>query len=353
MTTAGIGAQYSPGEYEPPVEATIKHDLRRPDGNGKLMAGSTFHINHVLSSGLVTSTIFDHLIGRAAAAAPPGVLVTKSQRPDRHARVWHYHRANLEWRLRPRSVVTVHHDLTDDRQWLGLKYFLPRYREAAVIHVLNTSQQAMLARHGVSHVQVIPHGVDRRVFPIPQRPRQASGDRLRLGIFSRRYVSGIKGEYLFEPLLAGLDPRRVSFVLVGEERGHEAELARARGFTANHWERLPYRLMSEVYARTDALLILSQFEGGPACLPEALGSGVPVFCTPVGMCPDFVRDGANGIFLTGRPAQDGARIMALLDDHGRGMAALNDGAFAAAGAIASWEDVMTSWHALYRNAAAS
>ena len=123
------------------------------------MPERTFHINHVLSSGLVTSTIFDHLIGRAAAAAPPGVEVTSSQRPERRARVWHYHRANLEWRLRPRSVVTVHHDLCDDRQWLGLKYFLPRYREAAAIHCLNATQQAVLAQHGILHVRRFPEHV--------------------------------------------------------------------------------------------------------------------------------------------------------------------------------------------------
>ena len=317
------------------------------------MSMRTLHINHVLSTGLVTSTIFEHLINRAAAAAPPGVRVTRSLRPDRRADVWHYHRPNLEWRLLSRSVVTVHHDLYDDRKWLALKYLLPYYREAFIIHCLNTIQQAVLEKNGVSNVCVIPHGVDRRVFPLPEHPRQLTSDRLRLGIFSRRYASGIKGEYLFEALLAQLDPRRVSFVLVGEERGHEARIARAQGFEADYWTRLPYRLMGEIYAKIDALLILSRFEGGPACLPEALGSGVPVICTPVGMCLDFVRDGANGIFLTGRPGLDGAKIMVLLDNHGSGMTALNQGAFASAAAIPSWEGVMAEWYQLYRRASAA
>ena len=315
------------------------------------MTVRTLEVNHVLSSGLVSSTIFDHLIDRVAAAAPSGVDVSRSLRPRRSAQVWHYHRANLEWRLRPRSVATVHHDLSDDREWLGLEYFLPRYREATVVHCLNTTQQNALAAYGVTSARIIPHGVDRRIFPAPQRPRRFGGERLRLGVFSRRYSSGIKGEFLFEPLLENLDPHRVSFVLVGEERGHEAGLARERGFLAEHWERLPYRLMGDAYERIDALLILSQFEGGPASLPEALGSGVPVFCTPVGMCPDFVDDGVNGIFLTGEPRRDGARIMALLDGEARGMTALNRGAFAAATAIPSWDKVMAEWHELYRAAA--
>src|SRR5579871_534802 len=169
---------------------------------------SLLHVNHVLSTGLLESSIFDHLIDRASGAAPTRVRMTRSVRPDRRADVWHYHRPNLEGRLRPRSVVTVHHDLRDDRGWLAARYFLPRYREAAIIHCLNTAQRTLLAQNGLSQTRVIPHGVDRRVFPIPERPRQTSSDRLRLGLVSKRYPSGFKGERLFVALLAELDPRR-------------------------------------------------------------------------------------------------------------------------------------------------
>lgn len=318
-----------------------------------LSVAHSFYINHVLSSGLVGSTIFDHLINRAAAAAPPDVRVASSLRPDREASVWHYHRPNLEWRLRPRSVVTVHHDLDDYRPWLALKYFLPRYREAAIVHCLNTTQQRVLAEHCIARARVIPHGVDRRVFPPPIEPRQWPGQRLRLGFFSRRYPSGYKGEHRFEQYLAQLDPGRVSFVLVGAGRGHEAAMARARGFVTECWEHLPYRLMGEVYDRIDALLIISRVEGGPASLPEALGAGVPVICTRAGMCVDFVRDGVNGIFISGRPELDGPQIMSLLDDGGCPIAALNHGAFETAAAVPSWESVMAEWHELARSAAAA
>lgn len=311
------------------------------------------HVNHVLSTGLLASRIFADLIDRAAAAAPPAARITRSDRPDRRADVWHYHRPNLEWRLLPRSVVTVHHDLRDARAWLSLRSFLARYRESFAVHCLNTTQAAVLAGHGIARVHVIPHGVDRRVLPVPTKPREVPGGRLRLGICSRRHPSGIKGEDRFLALLTHLDPARVSFVLVGAGRAPDAAAARAWGFDVAHWERLPYPLMAEIYQRIDALLILSSFEGGPASLPEALGSGVPVICTPVGMCPDFVRDGANGLFLSGHLAADGERIMALLDAGGRAMSILNEGAFASVPTIPSWEEVMTQWHLLYRSAALS
>ena len=88
---------------------------------------------------------------------------------------------------------------------------------------------------------------------------------------------------------------------------------------------------------------------GAASLPEALGSGVPVLATPVGMVPDFVHDGQNGLILTGNANRDGARIMALLDplSSDTGYAQLADGAFHGAPGIPSWEDVMRQWMDMY------
>jgi glycosyltransferase involved in cell wall biosynthesis len=305
----------------------------------------------VLSSRFLTSDIFADLIDRATAAAPPGRLVTRSCRPRRRADVWHYHRANLERRLLRPAVATVHHDPHDDRGWLRLEYFLPRYREAAVVHCLNSRQASVLATHGITHTRIIPHGVDRDVLPIPEQPRQWSSDRLRLGVFSRWYANGVKGERALDVLLSHLDPRRIAFVFVGRGRWRDARAARAKGFEARHWERPPYPMMAELYSTIDALLILSPFEGGPASLPEALGSGVPVLSTPVGMCRDLVEDGRNGLLLTGRAREDGDRIMELLDGNGRRLAQLNRGAFVAAAEIPAWETVMAQWHDLYAAAA--
>ncbi|HEY1299355.1 MAG TPA: glycosyltransferase [Stellaceae bacterium] len=231
--------------------------------------------------------------------------------------------------------------------------FLPRYREAYAIHCLNTTQAAILAGHGVGHTPIVPHGVDRGVFPMPARPRQWPGGRLRRGSFSRWYSGSVKGGWAFDALLAQLDLRRVSFVFVGEGRRRDVWAARAKGLAAEHWERLPHPRLAEVYAAIDALLILSRFEGGPASLPEALGSGIPVLCTPVGICRDQVCDGGNGVLLTGRARTDGERIMPLLDGDGRKLALLNGNAFASAAEIPAWEQVMAQWHALYAEAAAA
>ena len=194
---------------------------------------------------------------------------------------------------------------------------------------------------------MVPHGLDRALFPLPSAPRMLRDGQLRLGIISRRYASLVKGEARLEALLQHLDPQRISFVLAGAGRWREARLIRARGFQVENFERPPYRLLPEIYAGIDALLIVSLFEGGPASLPEALGSGIPVLCTRVGMAVDMVTDGRDGLLLDGEAKRDGARVMALLDDRGAGLARLMQGAFAGAGAVASWGEIFARWRGFY------
>lgn len=311
-----------------------------------------YQIDHVLSTKLLRSAIFDDITRRVADAAPEGIRVTRSTRPDKRARVHHYHRPNLERRLLPRSVVTVHHDLRESESWLNVKSFLHRYREARAIHCLNHTQAAYLHAQGMTTTEVIPHGVDRTVFPLPGAIRcpRAEG-RLTLGIASRRYARGVKGEALLEQLIAHLDPARVGFILLGEDRWQTAALLRRHGFSADSFERLPYRLFGQAYGCIDALLILSDFEGGPASLPEALGAGIPVFSTPVGRAPDDIHDGINGLLLSRDAATDGARLMALLDNGAQGLHQLLAGAYTSAVHIPSWEDVLARYFTLYQRVA--
>lgn len=311
-----------------------------------------YQIDHVLSTKLLRSAIFDDITRRIAMAAPDGVRVTRSIRPAKVASVHHYHRPNLERRLLPRAVVTVHHDLREGEAWLDPDGFLHRYREARIVHCLNTGQAAYLKERGITWTEVLPHGVDREVFPIPSAVRTPRGaERLTLGIASRRYARGVKGEILLEQLLPHLDPDRVDFVLIGEDRWQTASLLRRHGFSARTFERLPYRLFGQAYGQIDALLILSDFEGGPASLPEALGAGIPVLATPVGRVPDDLQDGGNGLILSRNVAMDGDRIMALLDDTGRGLRHLLAGAFAGAADIPSWAAVAAGYFAFYRRVA--
>lgn len=58
----------------------------------------------------------------------------------------------------------------------------------------------------------------------------------------------------------------------------------------------------------------SRSEGGPRTALEAMALGMPVVVTKVGVMPDVVREGVNGLFTTGMPEDLAACVRRLLDD---------------------------------------
>ncbi|MEM7446083.1 MAG: glycosyltransferase, partial [Pseudomonadota bacterium] len=109
-------------------------------------------------------------------------------------------------------------------------------------------------------------------------------------------------------------PDKVRLVLVGAGRTDDAAKIRSLGFEVDVFEYLPYRLFGDLYKTMDFLLMVSTYEGGPANLPEALASSVPVLCTNVGMVPDLVSDGRDGLILSGDIRHDIARLSAVIDN---------------------------------------
>ena len=55
-------------------------------------------------------------------------------------------------------------------------------------------------------------------------------------------------------------------------------------------------------------------EGGPRVALEAMACGMPVVSTRVGVMPDVIRDGENGLFTTGDPDDLAQKIKKLLDN---------------------------------------
>ncbi len=63
-------------------------------------------VNHVLSSYSLTSAIFDDLFRRLVSAAPDGITLNQTVRPDRRADLYHYHRPHRE--IRPARALGGH-----------------------------------------------------------------------------------------------------------------------------------------------------------------------------------------------------------------------------------------------------
>lgn len=231
--------------------------------------------------------------------------------------VYHYHRPNLEDRLMPNSIVTVHHDLEDNDPWFDSSNFIDRYREAAHVVCLNTLQQDILKKYDIVNTSVIPHGYRDDLFRIKKLRLYDETKKISLGIISKRYARRVKGEAYLLELIKRLDSDKFKFILVGNSRNEDATLLSKFGFEVEVFENLPYELYPEVYTQIDFLLIISLFEGGPANLPEALASGVPVIANNIAMVKDMVQDNKNGILLNGSYDNDIKKLNLLLNNNGK------------------------------------
>lgn len=263
-------------------------------------------INFVVSEDK-SSRIFSDIFRRFLDSGQAEIVI--SEAPVDSADIYHYHRPQMETALKPSSVVTVHHDLNDPDPFVVFDRFADRYREAGTIVCLNSLQKKWLSDRGYDNTVVIPHGYDEALFA-KRRPTAFPSDRkIRIGMTSKRYPRRFKGEVLFYELLDRLSTELFSFILIGEGRSKDARYISGLGFEVECHEVMPYRVFPSAYEKMDALLMSSTFEGGPANIPEAVASGTPVICTKIGMVPDMIFDGRNGLHLTGNADKDAKRII--------------------------------------------
>jgi glycosyltransferase involved in cell wall biosynthesis len=306
-------------------------------------------LNHVLSSD-TKSNIFAAIFEYFREFAPREWRVVVSTEPRRDADILHYHRPHLERRLRPNSVATVHHDLNDLHPGLPFDTFLERYRQAARVVCLNRGQAARLARSGIVSTITIPHGYNDRVLKLRDEDSFET-ELVRIGFVSKRYRRRFKGEAYLHDLAKRLSPASFAFVLVGEGRDETARILRRLGFAVRSFEYLPYSLFQSLYTSMDYLLMCSNFEGGPANLPEALATSTPILATPVGSVPDFVQDRVNGLLLSGDVDLDAQLLSRLADRTDTLSHTLRLGARAAAGKVPTWREVVHRHFSLYQRIA--
>jgi len=261
----------------------------------------------------VHSGIFDAIIGYFKKYRPHGAELYVTKYPVKGMDVYHYHRPNLETELKQKSVVTVHHDLEDTDPWFDSSIYIERYHEAEKVICLNALQSKLLEVHeGLDNTVIIPHGVNTDIFS--PKLRDIPKGKLTIGIVSKRYGRRVKGEALLKELYKRLNPDKIRFVFVGEGRSIDAVEAESYGIEATVYEDLAYSMFDQLYAELDLLLIPSLFEGGPANVPEAIYTRLPIIGRKIAMIDDFVVEGENGYFLTGNPDEDADLINQLADN---------------------------------------
>ena len=242
---------------------------------------------------------------------PPHNELIITNEPDLSCDVFHYHRPNICKHIEGPSLTTVHHDPKDTDRWLDWSNFHPKYLNLDHIVCLNSAQKNFLISQGFNNnkISVIPHGYNPDLMSMCKNRLTQHDSKFTLGIISKRYGRRVKGEAYLLELSKRIDTDKFKFLLVGENRDITAVELENFGFEVQSFDYMPYKMIASFYAKIDALLVTSIFEGGPANLPEALVTRTPVFTTPVGMAPDVIVEGVNGYFLTGNYCADSQLIM--------------------------------------------
>jgi len=160
-------------------------------------------------------------------------------------------------------------------------------------------------------IVVVPLGVDLRIF---QSVSQAQKDTIKkeLGLPLDKVIIGsfqkdgvgwgegwepkwVKGPDIFVKVIDKLKTEYDIFVLLtGPARGYMKKELDRIGVPYKHLF-VKYLEIPKYYNALDICLVTSRAEGGPKAIVEAMATGIPLVSTKVGMAPDIVKDGYNGL----------------------------------------------------------
>ncbi|MSQ10435.1 MAG: glycosyltransferase family 1 protein [Dehalococcoidia bacterium] len=209
----------------------------------------------------------------------------------------------------------------------------------------------------VSHVQVIPLGVDTSTFhPLEkQLARKAlglNGERLLLFVGRPDPLKGL--EVLISAASQLDDPDGVRVIVVGGDGGSEEGFQRAHDLAAQidmtsrvdyhgsvAHDRLPY-----YYSAADVCVIPSYYESFGLVALESMACGTPVVAARVGGLRSTVQDGETGYLIPWHCPEPYAERLELLLDNEMLRRALGTQAQAAAQSY-SWSAVTDQIEALY------
>ncbi len=222
------------------------------------------------------------------------------------------------------SVLEIHHLVgypvpADMKERMGrilsrvfLPYEIPSFDAVRTVSK-PTAERLLSWKVKKSKVSVVPSFyLDHRLFAGIEQPIHKQYDIA----FCARLVPN-KG---LETLLRAIAKRpRITLLVIGDgpERAKCEALARQLDIS----ERVEFRgwlgsqeEVLKALTSTKIFVMNSLSEGGPRIALEAMACGLPVIATKVGVMPDVIEDGKNGLLTTGTPDDLIAKIETLLQD---------------------------------------
>ena len=193
--------------------------------------------------------------------------------------------------------------------------YIPRLCQAVgLVHTSCSITKRELIEHGLDErkIVVVPLGVDLRVFKkISEDARNALRKELEIpegkiiiGSFQKDgegWEEGlkpklIKGPDVFCDTVEKVNKKLpVHVLLTGPARGYVMGRLKKANISYTHKFLADYQEIGRYYSALDVYLVASRAEGGPKAILESMASGVPVVSSMVGMAPDIISSGFNGI----------------------------------------------------------
>ncbi len=160
------------------------------------------------------------------------------------------------------------------------------------------------------------------------RPRDAM--RASLGFGPGDFVIGYVGRYSVEKHVSilvdavALLPSHFKLLLVGWGAQRLPLLEHANALIPGRYAMTTgWTYLGDYYAAMDAFCLVSETEGGPLVMLEAMHCARPVVVTSVGSIPEIIKDRINGVVVTRDPLSVAAAVMQLArhPEWARGIAA--------------------------------
>jgi len=247
--------------------------------------------------------------------------------------------ANVGTRYNERNSIvgTIFHGQKEAPQFReAFGKVLACQEEFVRIHTASKIMEKRLAAWGIPAEKLarIPLGVDLERFR-PASLDQKTMRRRELGIPKGAFCIGslhkdgvgmgegeepklIKGPDVFLKVVERVNKSQAVFVLLS---------APARGYVRAGLERLgiPYRhvylgdylQIPSLYQALDIYLMTSREEGGPKGVLESMATGIPVVATRVGMVPELISSGENGVVAESEDVETlSAGVLKLSDQPG-------------------------------------
>ena len=209
---------------------------------------------------------------------------------------------------------TLHSD--DPDYWGVIESLPPQRYNGRSICVSRHLQASLAARGEESEAVVIPYGVT-----LPATHSHHCADPFHVVYSGRLWEHQKRASLVVQSLIRACErgQGRVVATLIGDgySRPRAEEMVREAGLAdrITFAGRLPFAALEPILLRSQAILLMSDFEGLPVALLEAMAAGVvPVARAIASGIPEVVRPGETGLLVSEDPEEAATALLSLAED---------------------------------------